>query len=133
MKSIDALSLTEREERPGEPDRHFRSVKPGDAYPKTIAHIRERIANAAPPDRYISVGGSIRENPLLTLYGRALEVPAQSWDHALEPGDNYPPKARANRAEALEVARLWFTEELHQKLDYAPMGLHILRDERYKL
>jgi hypothetical protein len=129
---IDALAMATPEERAGF-SRPYYAVDPGEFYPATVAAIKAQLETGKTPPRYIQAGGEIRQNPLVELYQRATKVPEQSWDHALEPGDNYPPKARANRREALEVARLWFTETLHQQLDYAPLGLHILKDERYRL
>jgi hypothetical protein len=131
-KQFDPQSMVTVEEREGY-DREYVAVAPKDLYSKTVAHIKAVLKEGKAPARYIDVGGEIRQNPLVELYGRAVRVPEQSWDHALEPGDNYPPKARTNRAEALEVARLWFKEVLHQQIDYKPLGLHITKDERYRL
>ena len=132
MAKYTVAPLVEVEDR-GIEDRTFYAVDPAKVYPKTIAEIKRVLEQEELPPRYIQSGGEIRDNPLLRLFRMAKEVPVQAWDHALEPGDTYPPKAREQRRKALELARLWFTEVLHQETDYAPMGVHVLKDERYRL
>lgn len=91
-------------------------VDPADLYPATIAHIRDRLATSSIPD------GALRQE-----YDAARRVPDAAWDAALSPGAGNP-----DRADALEIARRWFTEVLHQAVG-RPMRLRITRDLTYKL
>lgn len=91
-------------------------VDPADMYPATIAHIRSRIASSSVPD------GALKQE-----YDAAKLVPESAWDMALVPDAGNP-----DRAAALEIARRWFTEVLHQAVG-APMRLRITRDLTYKL
>ena len=133
MAKYSVGQLVEVEERENINDRTYYAVDPAKVYPATVKEIVRRLDEEDVPARYVQAGGEIRDNPLLRLFGRAKEIPPQAWDHALESRENYPAKAREARGKALEIARLWFTEVLHQENDYAPLGVHILKDERYRL
>lgn len=66
-----------------------------------------------------------------------LAVPDGGWELALTDradmsADRSDPDVLA-RAQALEAARLFFTEALHQSINNAPMGIHWSKDERYRL
>lgn len=97
-------------------------VEPGEMYPAAIAHICQRLEVQARP------GGT-----LTVLYDQASQLPAEAWEWALRPLAACPDGARGARAEALEIARLWFTETLHQAVSQQAIGLHILKDETYRL
>ena len=97
-------------------------VEPHKIYPPTIAHIMGVLESASPPD------GALRQE-----YDAALALPDEAWDYALAGAETADiDNARELRAQALEIARRWFTEMLHRAVG-APMHLHILRDERYTL
>jgi hypothetical protein len=61
--------------------------------------------------------------------------------HAQETAEEIPAQYRAavlglnaqDRAAALNLARLVLTEMLHEKLKHEPMGIHILKNEEWKL
>ena len=57
---------------------------------------------------------------------RAARLPQAVWDNALQPASGFAPGSpeRVNRAEALEIARLWFTTLMKEK--YGRVYLHIL-------
>jgi hypothetical protein len=132
-KEFDALALVSKEDRDNVINRDYYEVVPKKVYPATIKEITRRLALEEPPARFVQAGGEIRDNPLRDLFIRAGALPPQAWDHALAARENFPPRAREARAEALEIARLWFTEVLHQQIDYAPLGVHILKDEAFRL
>lgn len=71
------------------------------------------------------------QSPIARVYlGRAMMVPQGAWEMALQPvSEEMSQENREARAEALEVARLWFTELLHMSVDYRPMSLRITKDE----
>lgn len=97
-------------------------VDPADLYPQTIAHIRQRLLTESAPD------GALRQE-----WDQALTLPRDAWDLALVAAtDDMPAPDRAARAAALEIARRWFTEVLHQAIGGA-MQLRITRDLTYKL
>lgn len=97
-------------------------VEPGEMYPATVDHIVTRLKVQARP------GGA-----LTVLYDQASQLPVEAWQWALRPLADCPAGAREARAEALEIARLWFTETLHQAVSQQAIGLHILKDETYRL
>lgn len=96
-------------------------VDPADLYPATIAHIRGRLATASVPD------GALKQE-----WDQALSIPTDAWEAALVDGSALTGSAREQRAAALEIARRWFTEVLHQAIG-GPMQLKITRDLTYKL
>ena len=92
-------------------------IDPDKLYPAALAHVAEAIDRARPPE------------PLGQLWDAGRLVGAQAFADAVtgKPGD------RA-RAAALEVARLWFTELLHQAVGGAAMNVHILKgDGKWRL
>lgn len=58
---------------------------------------------------------------------------------ALTPRDQFDDSTEADRqrlafrAEILETARKWFTTKLHDKVGNKPMGLHITKDDAFRL
>jgi len=89
-------------------------VDPGEMYPRTIEDIRHSLATDT-------------DYPLLMIKAMVKELPVEAWDLALV-GEKSELRARA-----LEVARLWFTEKLHQTISHHSMTLHILKDDRWRL
>lgn len=94
---------------------------PADLYPAAIAHIRSRLQTASVPD------GALRQE-----WDTALTLPTDAWEAALVDGSALVGPAREARAAALECARRWFTEVLHQAIG-GPMQLKITKDLTYKL
>ena len=101
----------------------YRAVEadPADLYPQTIAHIRQRLAANSAPD------GALKQE-----WDAALQIPQAAWEVALLPKGQVNESAHALRAAALEIARRWFTEVLHQAVG-GPVALRITRDLTYKL
>ena len=98
-------------------------VEPAQLYPAAVADLIEVVEAGRQPSH----------PALIAPYHQARALGAGGLKTALVPRHKCPPDDLALRAEALEVARLWFTEKLHQAIDNAPMGLHIVKDEAYRL
>jgi hypothetical protein len=109
-------------------DRVAFEIGPGVLYPEAIADIRALLASGYLPQAKTKAG----MDALMILHTQAKRVPAEAWDMALSAEPPLPERGEI-RAMALELARLWFTEKLHQAVDYKPMALRILKDERYKM
>ncbi len=101
-------------------------VSPDDLYPAAIEHVKGVLERGARPDGALGI-----------LYDQGERLPAEAWAWAMKPCNEFAqaePEAVAARAAALEVARLWFTEMLHQGIGQEPMTLHIERgDGRWRL
>ena len=131
MRDIDVLKVAVPESRKepvrgifglGGTERVWYVVDPAVMYPLMISWIRERIKSSKPP-----------EDGTQIYYRTARTVDLQGWVHALLPKDETPAQYIQDRATALEVARLWFTKMLHNKIGGGSMGLHILANDKYKL
>lgn len=115
---MDVFTIAEPESR--DDDRAGFVANPADLYPAALAEVVRVVQTAERPSGALGL-----------LYDRAQvlqTIDPDAYKRALtgKPGDS-------GRAEALEIARLWFTELLHAAIDHAPMGLHITKDEHYKL
>jgi hypothetical protein len=97
-------------------------IVPDDLYPQTIQFIVDTLKKQA------GVGEGLRQ-----LYNRAALLPKTAWAVALKPGAGFSPNLRKVRAEALTIARLWFTEMLHASIGHTPMHLRITKDEKWRL
>lgn len=61
---------------------------------------------------------------------RALNMSGRAFELALEPlSDDMTMGDAKLRADALELARLWFTELLHRAIHHRPMAIRIARSE----
>lgn len=132
MEPFDALALATVEDRPGVIDRTYYAIAPAALYEASIAHLRAALADGRPPRRMVIVDDEEIDNALRPIFDEARGIPPHAWDLALAPADGLDPADREQRRRALDVARRWFTEWLHQQLDYAPLGLHITKDERFR-
>ena len=133
---------TERNKR--QPERDWYKVEPGKMYPAMIEFIVEQLDNENEGD------GIIRSQ----YYPAARSLPPNSWELALVPRQEVTKQTDlALRAQALELARIWFTELLHRSLRWqalgvkekkiwatdppptsgASLGFQITKDERWKL
>jgi hypothetical protein len=148
---FNPLDFVETEDRSAEearyegPPRTWYSVDPDRLYPAMIELIR---AGAKPTDRSQVVDGELVKDLDAEKYrgdlARVRVSYAKHLDDALLPlveqddGPPLPPAMaldqhrRAIRADILETARLWFTNELARAVG-KPIGLHILKSVRWKL
>ena len=116
---LDVFKIAKQVER--DDDRVGFEVEPREMYPEAIAHVVE------------ATGGPRPGGVLGTYWDRAKQLPPAAWELALRTRDECDAEQLAARAEALEIARLWFTEMLHAAINHKPMGLHILKDELWRL
>lgn len=131
----------ERNQR--EKERNWYIANPTDLYPAAIAYIQSQLAEGKQGD------GIIRSQ----YYPAAAALPVRAWQLALMPRSEVSAKEIEVRAQALEIARLWFTELLHRALRWkaagvespvlwaseppaaaiAPLGLRIEKDDDWRL
>lgn len=128
-----AMELVEIELRPNDPVIWYR-IWPGRLYPAMAAEV-QRVLEAGEAGRPTGA--------LVTLWEAARSLPREAWGLALNEKRFCAVPEVALRAQALELLRLWFTEMLqreHAGIPHpaegeamAPLGLHILRDEAWRL
>ena len=123
MKYLNVFELVEEQHRPNDPKVAWFQMEPGTVYPVVIAHIQDVLETPGftPPDH------------LGRHFGDAKKVPDEGWEAALKAKDDVPPELHQARYDALECARLWFTASLHAAIGGAKMGLHITKDEQWRL
>lgn len=121
---LDALSIAKRQDDTEDGRKSF-EIHPDNLYPPAIAEVRAEVAKNL----------RLRDVPehLEHHYPRAKRVSDAAWEAALKSKKECPPELVEARAEALEVARLWFTAELHQAIEKVPMHIHILKGEKWCL
>lgn len=112
-------------------------IAPADLYPATVGRIQEAIAGGELPAELIDHNpADPRIAPAqgaMQYMAEAQAIPNRAWSLADVPRDQITKQADvALRAQALEMARRWFTRAL-QLAAGGPIGLHILKDEDYRL
>lgn len=129
--AFDPLKLCQPEERADSVP--WYATQPAVMYPATIARIGEVIASGEMPPEL--VGSSNPEaDPMAAAREYRLQarrLPAEAWKLAAAPAPSDPEKRRV-RAEALELARKWFTRALKLAVGKS-LGLHILKDPGFRL
>jgi hypothetical protein len=135
----DIMSLVTREERPGQGIAWY-AVSPEEAYPATIARIREVLVSGEIPQELVEDYAALDVDPrgvARQYLGEARAVPEAGWKLALQERQGFDDTRQemelAARRQALETARRWFTQALHVATGGAAMGVHILRDVRFRL
>lgn len=125
---LDPLSIAIEETRANDQGYVWYAVDPNEMYPETMEHILGVLSSAEPRNQVTT--------NLLQYTFRAMALSAaepSAWGWALQPRASFTDARMIGmRAEALEIARLWFTEMLHAA-NNVPIGVHILKDERWKL
>lgn len=91
-------------------------------YPAALAHVQDVLSKGIVPGA-----------PLDKLYLEAEKIPEGAWKAALNPPEECSEKYLTQRAMALEISRLWFTELLHLAMGGGTMHVHLIKDERFKL
>lgn len=126
---LDPLSLVNKEER-ADDGRTWYTCNPEIIYPAVIARIQEIISSGELPDELVDHKGNVEIDPrgiARTYASRAKALPLQSWDYALQARDKIQDaQVLAIRAEALNLARLWFTQALHVSVggNGTALGMH---------
>lgn len=111
-------------------------IDPALMFPATVGRIVEVLESGIVPIELMDRKPVFGINPLAAaeqLILRAKRLPTFAWEHALAHKSKCAEPARPDRAEALEVARLWFTQAMQVK--EGVVILHILRDpnDTYRL
>lgn len=120
MMQLDELTT---EVEAAQSDARRFEVEPSEMYPAALDDLRRE----ADSSWFVSTA---RE----TYKQQAAQLPEEAWELALVPrGEVSSHAALVVRSQALELARLWFTECLHQHIDYAPLELRILGDADWRL
>lgn len=115
------------------------------AYPAAIADVRQwagrKIEVADAWEFLVARGMDAKDainaaaavaNALQLSADAAGRLPADAFDLALKPLADINPARRTDRAAALEVARLWFTELLHASQGGGPMAIRWIKAEAFK-
>jgi hypothetical protein len=140
--SYDVLDFCKVAERPDMKAVGYEpfAFEPAVIYPATIARILEVLADGSLPTELIDKNLNPDVDPrsaALMHRSRIKAIPEEAWALALKPRSEFadsPDDAAllGIRADALEAARLWFTRALKNEVG-KPVGVHILKDEDYRL
>lgn len=135
-EALDVLAYCQPEQRDvaGPP---WVSVHPADLYPAVIDRIRHCLATDLKyPPELVDIDPQPGIDPWRAAgnyVAAARRLPPQAWDDALadlaELGTD--PNRLADRRTALELARLWFTRALKNRV--RPIGLHLTADPQFRL
>lgn len=109
-----AQRIAEPEERPDD-EYTWWAVTPSRMYPATL-----RVIEYCLKTQQIPAGQG-------QYYAEAQRLPAEAWRWARVHRDQVPAEHLPTRAAALDLARRWFIEALHQETG-APIGVHILAE-----
>lgn len=105
---------------------HGFEITPSVAYPRMIEYIRNVLSGY----EYVPAN-------YFNLKNMAAQVTDAGWKFALSSANIdlsvLNDGERSQRAQALEIARLWLTELLHQSVGQQGMYLHIAADKLWKL
>lgn len=129
--AFDPLGIAQVEERPDLPGLTSYAAAASDIYPAVIARIREALETGEIPLELVDQNpptGVSREQGALLYLSAARRVPEAAWSDALMPRSHFAEAETeriAARAEALEVARRWFTRSLHLAFGGGRINLHI--------
>lgn len=111
------------EASPVQPEARRFQVKPSAMYPAALADLQDALET----NRTVSTA-------LETYKAQAAQLDPEAWGLALTVrGELTSRAALLARSGALELARLWFTESLHQFIDHGLLEIHILKDEDWRL
>jgi hypothetical protein len=99
-------------------------VAPSDLYPGMVEHLKPI------KDKKIFPQG---QTPLSAYYAVLIGLPDDVFTLIDMAAEDTPTDRLRERAAILEISRLWFTEMLHYQLGSVPMGLRILKDDKYRL
>ena len=122
MAFFNIFDLVTVEERPEDPQVTWFAVDPAVMYPAMRIHILGAIVAGRTPPEHLKVH-----------YQDAMAVTQQGWESMEMPRDQVDPDLVDARVAALECARRWFTAMLHVTIGGAPMGVHILKNEDWRL
>ncbi len=126
----DVMQYAAPEDRSDE--RAWFSFTPDQIYPYTLRRIIAVRLGAA-PDELIDPASAVPNGVALSYLAMAKEISEQALYAAMVPKSDCRPWVIDERAKALNLARLWFTQALHVRMHGTPIGVHILKDDAYRL
>lgn len=112
---MNLVGIARRVDDPTGNGREGFEVVTDELYPAAIEDLREAVQYGVEP----------KPGPLLNYYRAALALPDEAWECAIMTKAGLAEDKRRLRATVLEVARLWFTELVHETVDHRPMYLRI--------
>jgi len=123
VKEIDAPSIVNKFFGKERKVRSF-EVDTDRMYPEVIKEIYTRLKEKDMPE----------DKGLALYYRSAKKIDDSAWTWALQKKESTPVEKRGMRAEALELARLWFTKEIRLDIgEDKALYLHLTKSDRYKL
>ena len=119
---MDAMKLVTEEKREGDAAKGYPvwyALDPATVYPAAINLMGEALRDP-----------KAMETIPKMYQGELKTITQQQLDLASKPAD---PGTRHSRAATLDLARRIFTELLHEAAGHKPMGVHIIKNEAWKL
>jgi len=116
---VDVLKLVKEEKREDGDNRQWLAVDPAVVYPAMLDYFTRALKD---PTVAASIPGQYRPRVVSLSMGAITMA-----------GQKTKPDTREGRAQVLDLARLVFTELLHVAIEHKPMGIHILKNEAWKL
>lgn len=118
---MDIMKLVTPQEADGDTTRY--SVQPGDLYPAMQAYIQDVLEGEQDVMEF-----EVQSRDAARLLG------VDAFDLVTEGKEDVAQEDVSLRADALEIARRWFTAKLHRASGAGrTMELHIAMDEKYRL
>lgn len=117
--TYDVMAYARKTTVAGFPETDWYLVKPSEIYPATVARIVEAIQTpeVVPAELIDNSPTCLLPDGVARSYlTQAMMLPARAWDLTLLPVGLVPDEDRKPRAQALELARHWFTEAIHNKI-----------------
>jgi len=123
-------------EKRNDPAYKWYAFDPAVIYPETILRILAVIESGEIPEELVDNQAAPGVDPRSVAFAyanAAKELPAEGWHYALTDRDQFiDPQQITVRANALTLARRWFTQALHCAVGQA-VGVHIYKDDKYRL
>lgn len=130
------LSLATPEKRDDDKGYNWYAVDPAVVYPETVKRILDVLQSGELPQELVDDKAPVEIDPRSVArqyLAEARSMPEKAWEWSLTDRTEFKdPEQITARAAALELARRWFTQALHVAVG-GSLGVHILKDERFKL
>ena len=122
MPGLKVTDMVEREERPWDKSgMDWFQVDPDVVYPVALTMVQRMVAGEEPTPSYCT-----------RHITDAKRLAPDAFELAAQPLTGCPMERRADRAGAIEAARLVFSALLREQ-NGGPIGVHIIRRDRWKL
>jgi hypothetical protein len=117
----DVMAYARREKREEDLGCEWYAFLPSEIYPATLARIYQARNEDEAPEELIDPKSPLPKGIAEYYQNRARSFSDEAFELNTE-----------EREALLELARLWFTQALHVRVE-RPIGVHILKDDAYKL